>query len=565
MKNFKADIFFIFVLLIVSIWALKSLFGGAYYTSQDGIHQIARLYHFKLALKDGVFPPRWANQAMYGFGYPLFEFNYHLPWYAAMPLIFLRVDLFDIIKILHFAAYFFSGVFMYFFLRELVKKQWVVAAGTILFLISPYRFLNIYVRNAMGEVFAFMFFPLVFYALLKLARAPKAWHVVLLSISLYGIILSHALSFVIFLPSILIFAAYCLLITQNKKHFVVRGTAAFLLFLSLSAYYLFPAYLEKSYTIFDSKFQQIYGGELLDIKKVIYTPWGYAGNGNPADTVMSFQFGIANWAAALSGLIAVLYFVIKRKIKENLLIVISSLTILFSISLTMKQSLPFWDMMAKIFAIDFPWKLVGIAVLWSGILLSLVLNKIKNPAKYFILIVILGLAFYANRNHIRVNKYVSFDIPMAVFFEKSTNTEDEYLPQRVNGFNFGDDKNMTIKLIDRVETDKKGKVSRVVDKNQEFSFNYVGPEANATVKKIYFPGWSVMTNDNHKINFTFENGFFNFKLPKGNSNIKIMYEGTLLVRTSTLLSVFAWGLTLAYFLSLIGTYVKNKSKKNNQK
>jgi hypothetical protein len=292
--NLRKNFIYIFLLLMISIWALRSLFGGPYFTSQDGIHQVARLYHFKAALKDGVFPPRWANQAFYGYGYPLFQFNYHLPWYASIPLIFLRVGTFDIIKILHFIAFFASGVFMYFFLTELLKNKFASFCGSFLFLISPYRFVNIYVRNAVGEVFAFAFLPLVFYALLKIAKTQKFPWILLLSISMCFIILSHAMSFLIFLPSFGIFTLYLFFKSKAKLIFVKSLFISGIIFLLLSAYYLFPAFIEKNYTIFDSKFVAIYSRELLDLKRIVYSSWGYSGNGNLPENVMNFQFGIAN-------------------------------------------------------------------------------------------------------------------------------------------------------------------------------------------------------------------------------------------------------------------------------
>ncbi len=549
-RRVKIDFLFIFLLFVISVWGLKSLFGGPYYTSQDGIHQIARLYHFKLALKDGVFPPRWANQAVYGFGYPLFEFNYHLPWYAAMPLIFLRVNLFDIIKILHFVAYFFSGVFMYLFLKELVKNKFFSFMGAFLFLVSPYRFVNIYVRNAMGEVFAMMFFPLVFYFLIKLAGNLKISNAIFLSVALYGIILSHAISFLLFLPSLLVFGLYCFWLTKNKRKFLWRCVAVAVLFLGLSAYYLLPALIERSYTIFDVKFQQIYGRELLDFKRIIYSSWGYSGNGNLPENVMSFQFGIPNWIVAVMGVVVITLMALTGKIKEARLMIISLFLIVFSLFLSVKPALPFWHVFAKIFPVDFPWKFIGLAVFWSAIILSLLFSQIKFRLKYLFAFLFLVFILYANRNHIRVNKYVSFDIPSAAFYEKTTNTEDEYLPKWVNADYLKDEKNMHLKNKERIVVSgaKKYRVSQVTDRTHEFSYLYNGARASQLVKKIYFPGWVVKVNGK-PIDFSYEpSGFFNFKMGGGTSRVQIIYEGTPLVKISNIISLITWGAAIVFLL-----------------
>lgn len=544
LSKYKIDLFCVLLLLLISVWGLRSLFGGPYYTSQDGIHQIARLYHFKLALKDGVFPPRWANTAFYGYGYPLFHFNYHAPWYAAMPLIFLRIDLFDIMKILHFAAYFFSGVFMYIFLREIVKRKAFAFLGAAIYLISPYRFLNIYVRNATGEVFAFIFFPLVFYAMLKLARSLKYKYGILLAVSLAGIILSHAMSFVIFSLSTLAFFIFCVSETLNRRRFLWLMILSGLFFLSLSAYYLFPAFIEKKYTIFDQKFGIIYGRELLDLRKIIYTPWGYSGNGNAADAVMSFQFGLANWLLMLAGIFATAYLSIRKKFSKLLLL--SILMIFISLFLSIKPSLFLWNLTAKLFLIDFPWKMVGVAVFWSAILAAVLFDRIKIPFRNLMAVALLLFTIYANRNHIRVNKYVSFDMSQAAFYERSTNTEDEYLPKWASDFDFHNERNIYVKNRIEVQGTKTYQVKSVTDKNQKFSYVYDGAKSMQTVKKFYFPGWQVIVNGK-SVPFSYANGFYNFEVGKGISRVEIVYEGTALVKISNIVSFMAW-LTVLIFL-----------------
>jgi len=273
---------------------------------------------------------------------------------------------------------------------------------------------------------------------------------------------------------------------------------------------------------------------------------------------MSFQFGVANWLVLATSGIVFAYLFLKKKIKGNFLLFLGIFSVIFSIFLAIKPSIFLWNAFAKLFAIDFPWKFLGPAVFWSGFLFALVIQKIRSWLKYPLAFLLLFLIFYANRNHIHINEYTSFDIPSAVFYEKSTNTEDEYLPKWVSGFNFGDSKNMNIKLSDRVQVESSGRISGVRDQNQNFSFTYSGPKTNVVIKKIYFPGWSVTKGDNQKINFTFGNGFFNFKLPEGKTDIKIAYEGTELVKISTLVSFFAWILISIYLLFLALIYVKNK-------
>lgn len=536
-------------ILIISFWALRSLFGGPYYTSHDGIHQVARFYHFKAALKDGVFPPRWANQAFYGYGYPLFNFNYQLPWYVAMIPTAFKLDIFDSIKFDHAAAYIFSGIFMFLFLKELVRSKMAALAGTLLFLVSPYRFLNIYVRNSLGEVFAYTFLPLTFFSLLRLSKNQRSLAWIFFGLSLYGILLSHAMSFIFFAPSIAVFFLVCFFRTKDKKQFFFKTMLGSVLFLGLAAYYLFPAYLEKKYTVFDKVFGIIYQLEALDFKRIIYSPWGYGGNGN-IEGVMSFQFGIFNWLITSAGLILGGVGILRKKGENRAFLMLAVVMVAICLFLPTKNSLFFWREFSKIMLIDFPWKYIGVAVFWSSIIFAVVAANLKFKGANLLL----GLSFifiiYSNRNHIRVNEYTSFDIPSAVFAEKGTNTEDEYLPiwqyDKLVGDYYHLEENIRPK--NRIEvvpsTPEKYLVGKPQDKNELYTYTYEGPAASHLVKKFYFPGWTVNVNGK-PVTFEYaENGFFNFKVPAGNSKIEIRYVHTDCANMSNLVSLLSWGLLL---------------------
>jgi hypothetical protein len=82
------------------------------------------------------------------------------------------------------------------------------------------------------------------------------------------------------------------------------------------------------------------------------------------------------------------------------------------------------------------------------------------------------------------------------------------------------------------------------------------------VKKIYFPGWVVKVNG-QPIDFSYQkNGFFNFKVGEGASNVQIIYEGTRLVRICNIVSAVAWLSALVYFILLI---INKLSRYKNKK
>ncbi len=94
----KIDWLILFFIITASVFTLKDLFKPYFYTSHDGIHQVVRLYYFDQVLKDGQIPPRWVGGLLNGFGYPLFNFSYQMPWFIAEPLHLSGLSIFESIK-----------------------------------------------------------------------------------------------------------------------------------------------------------------------------------------------------------------------------------------------------------------------------------------------------------------------------------------------------------------------------------------------------------------------------------------------------------------------------------
>ena len=115
----KFDIAVIIFIIIVSVFALKNLFGPGYYSSHDGVHQVIRLYYFDQLISDRQIPPRWVGDLLNGYGYPLFNFSYHLPWIIAEPFVLFGGSIFDAINITFVIAFSLSGITMYIFLRHI--------------------------------------------------------------------------------------------------------------------------------------------------------------------------------------------------------------------------------------------------------------------------------------------------------------------------------------------------------------------------------------------------------------------------------------------------------------
>lgn len=153
----------IIIILIASIFvSIPLLNKNLNMLYDDGVQHICRLMGTFQSIEEGQnFPVIMSNFAN-GFGY---SWNlFYSPVTAYMPLIFklLGFSFTNCIKIFMFLVVFLSGILMYFFVKKVTKNDIISALAAILYIFAPYRFTDMYIRNALAELASFVFLPMVF-------------------------------------------------------------------------------------------------------------------------------------------------------------------------------------------------------------------------------------------------------------------------------------------------------------------------------------------------------------------------------------------------------------------
>lgn len=558
----RSTLISLFLITLISLYGVKALFHPGFYTSHDGEHQVLRLYHFDKAIKDGQIPPRWANyQILNGHGYPLFNFSYHAPWIMAEPLRLIGLSLTNTVKLMFVFTFLLSGLSMFFWLKELFA-EFPAFVGGILYLWAPYRFSNIFVRASLGEATVFMFVPMIFYGLEKIKAKNSFIAVVVGAIGVGGLILSHALaSFVFVLPILLYLLTSLFLSTRKKVYFrapeasgarkdgrcrllgtqpfhrqggrhFLKASLLFLLGFSLSAYYLLPAFFEKKFTKFSLMYPSMFADHFVTLKQLIYSRWGY-GFSFPGveNDDMAFQIGVAHWLSIFFAicLMAILIFLMKRKKFDKrpfLLGVCLFLSFCFSILMMLKASEPLWRCVVRFVPYDFPWRFLGLAVFSSSFLatwLTFYLRKLKKKkVALFLSLILIGLTFYANRNHLRVNQYLDHDEEYYEKITNSTSSYDELVPIWAKS-EFFEQKSDLIEIL-KGEVDLEN-VKRKSDKIS-FTANTKDQDALLRITTLFFPGWKLFVNGKER-EFNYQNsGMIEFKAPRGRSQVLLIFTKT---------------------------------------
>jgi hypothetical protein len=492
----KIEFTILLILLIFYIPAVKSLFAPGGYTSHDMTHHVIRQINMDQLLSEGQFPPRWSGDLNKGFGYPVFLFNYPLP--SLLGEIFVKLDFGYVasVKVILFLSLIVSGLGMYLFLKSLLNSRLSAFLGAVFFVYAPIRFVLVYVSAAVGAALALAFIPFIFWAITILKDKPKSG-ILIGSLSLAGLILSHNVMTLIFMPAI--FGFGILKAWNNLKKFVVMVGMGF----GLSAWFWIPATIEKQYIKYDLIFDRFYADHFPSFFQLLRSPWGYGLDNIGSDRDgMSFQIGLIQILVMLI-LMSVWWFL---KSKKEIKVTGSFSTLLFlgSIFLALKISLPFWDSLPLLKYVQFPWRFLTLATFASAIAAALLIKYL--PLKKIPFVILLVLVLYANRNHLRINEVFNPGESYYLNQKPTTASFDEHAPlwalppkeQSISKLEFltGSGK---IKYIEN----KSSKVKVEIEtKNQ----------AKLVFNQFYFPGWQLFLDDK-AVNFNYQTNDLNQGLP----------------------------------------------------
>lgn len=501
--------FFIALIFFISIFNLRYFLKPGIFRGHDSENHLARIANYYLAIKDGHFPPRWARNLNHKFGYPVFNYNYPLANILAYPLIVVGFGIEESLKIILFAAYFFSGLFFYFW----AKRHFTPIAaliGAVFYVCAPYQFLDIYVRGVVGENFSLALFPLVLYFINLCSEKITKIRFILLILVVAFFSLSHNIMVLMFSP--LIFCYLFFLKKQNSfksfKTILVALISGFL----LTAFFWMPALLEKKYITLNAMDPKtFYLDHFINFKQLFYTSWQYGFSVAGNEDTMSFQLGIFHWTIiALSLFLLITNLRQKQLLKKEGMqqwLFIGQFFFWLSIILMLPLSSPIWRLIPFIGYIQFPWRFLSLSIFFSSLLAVAFTNKHKFIGLILMFLCLLNTyQFTKPFSWEKKSDYYYYDY----LFTTSTRHENNpiwFSEENINTFKqrFTSTGLVIFKEISWLT----GKHTYEIDASQA---------ATIWEHTAYFPGWQAYI-DNKAVKIKYNNrefpGLISFDVPKG--------------------------------------------------
>lgn len=527
------------VITLLSIPSFARMFRFGTFSMHD--FHIFRLFEFDKCIRDFVFPCRWAPDSALGYGEPVFNFYPQLPYWIGEPFVLLGLSIVSSNKISFALSLILSSLAMYILARHLWKNNLGAVISSILYIYAPYRAVDVWVRGALPESLAFIFYPLIIYFFELFLETKRRKYLVLLSLSLSSLFLTHNVSFIMFF--IFLIPWGLLRIWQTKAFAQIpRLFLAGILFLTTSAFQLLPVITEMKYVTIGQTLEGYYNfrAHFVSLKQLfISRHWGYGASVWGDQDNLNLSIGHLHW---ILGLIIILLLV-KLKNKEIQTQVFAVFLIgIMALFLTHTRSAPIWETVKILERLQFPWRFLSIGVfsfsLLGGFIVSLLPKLSWGLAiAVFTASLALYLPFYKEDIWLPISDEEYFI--GGRWDEQRASAIHDFWPKYADSIPDKPAPSYPVVISG----------SAVIDRYQPLSHSQsfraqVSKNATVILPATYFPGWRTYFNGRLLSEISYETslGQIAIPLPPGNHEIKVKFQDTpvrLFGNWLSLLSVIA--------------------------
>ncbi|MDP2684590.1 MAG: 6-pyruvoyl-tetrahydropterin synthase-related protein [bacterium] len=499
--------------------------------------------------------PSWAAELNATYGNPLFIFNYSLPYYIVSFFHFLGISFISSMKIYLGLTLYLSGIFMYLWIKELLGNKLAAFTSAIFYIFNPYHLIDVHFRATLGESTIFTLVPLLLYLLTKYIKEKKFIYLISIALASQLLFLAHPMIAGVFIG---IACLYIMLMINIKKNFKKAFVAITFIIIGIIG----ASYSWFSFILFSPYVLPQPGGMFFQdtFSTLLYSPWRYGllFQGNYGELAY-----IIGYTQIIVLIIAAFIFIkknISKKLKSQylfwLLIFFIVLFFMSPYSKCIWLQFPFLSMLQS------NRLLLPIALCTSALAgyLAIYFSETRKKKIFIYLLIIITIGYTIlnwghrrvipeiNDSDLRKNVWISTvtEGPTAYFLStKWTNIENLW---------FSEKPKMPLEII-------QGTASVQQTRRTSIQHDYVvDAKTQITIKEntLYFPGWSLQSNNKSISIYPGERGVINAKLPQGLQQLKFSYEDIPLYKISKIISS---GIILALVVFIFANAILKKYKR----
>ena len=368
-----------------TVSALLPLFERGMANTHDGLIHVQRLIALESAIRQGAPFMRWLPDLAYGYGQPLLL--YYAPL-AYLPALLAGTGPVTSIEIASGLALVLSALAMYVLARSLFGALAAVVAA-IVYAVLPYQLVDVYVRGALAESWAFVWLPWCAWCLTRAWTDGRARWSVGLAVAVAGLVLTHNVMALLFLPALIALGIVLQLCAgpdergawSQWRDVPIRPLAGLALGLVLSAWFWLPALAERHLVqvgetiepeLFASFFVRGWPPFRLDPLYDYQLPVSTA-LGTP---IYWPQLGLIQVCVTVVGAVAA----VRIRGAVRAVAVWAVLLALGGFLMQLRPLAPLYDVVPLLQFVQFPWRLLALVGLGSAILAGVLVETLSARA-----------------------------------------------------------------------------------------------------------------------------------------------------------------------------------------
>lgn len=543
MKRLVLLVLLLIVLILPTYWGMLRF--GIY--SMHDFH-LFRLYEFNKCIVDLQIPCRWSPDSAFAYGQPMFNFYGQFPYVIGEIFHFLGFSIIDSTKGAFIFSLVASALTMFLLACQLWKNNYAAMLSALIYVYAPYRAVDVWVRGALPEALAFVWFPLITFFFNRYVEERKGRDLLWFAASFAGLILTHNLSAVMYTFFLIPWGLYMLYIHHAWKlipKFVITG----LLTLGLVAFYVLPVAVESQYITLGKTTEGYYDYRIHYVtlnQLLLSRNWGFGASVWGEDDGLSLSVGQIQWIIPFLVLACVLVTRAWKKYDKFIILFFLGWGMLL---LTHNKSTPLWNALSPLAYVQFPWRFLGSAVFLFALASGALLIFIRKPVLQLITVMVVLAAL------ISLNAQFFYE---DLWFAESDTQQfsgerfEFHASSAVNDYWPTTAPKTPIALAPInpliLEGSGSGQLITKDSDSAQYQVEIKSPQAEVSLPIVYFPGWQAQLNQQSVAIYPKgEQGLMTLPLSQGSHHIDLQFTNTP-IRT---LGNAITALSLAVFAGLL--------------
>jgi len=578
------------IALVIPIFAIMPLLTHAGLpNTADGPAHLMRQVELNQAWSQGDFYIRWGADLAFGYGMPIFNYTPPILYQLTQIIHLTGLPLDESMKVFLILDFLLYSVGMFLFARRIFGPYPALVAAAV-HVYAPYRLREGYIQGSYGQFNALALYSVILWAFHGLITDGRPRYLVAAALSLAGLLLSHNISALHFVP---LLAAYILLllftekpeIRNSKLETLKQVLIAGLLGLGLAAIYWLPAIGERHYIQLEKITQGFFDfrQNFLSLSELIALPL-------PLDLAainpeFPLSLGLAQIVAALAGITALLIFGFKwgrgqlsrpyisrlfssSRFAHSIFFAIFFVVFIF---LALPYSQIIWEITPLLELTEFPWRLLGPAIFCASILAAAAISIVNeqlsiNNEKFNLFIVDCSLIIVIALNgyYLYPSQFIPWGTPTpsdTFAYEVTTgaigtNSAAEMLPRWVQQPPQPDTlwpdykAKRSPQKLDPTSLPPGATVEYISQRAESQTFRIDTPqEFVATLRTLYWPGWRLYLNEQPiPFKITKNTGLIQTTIPPGQHILTLQLESTPLRTVSLWLTLLSFAILIAIII-----------------